>query len=902
MANEAWHTRSVESVIAALSPARAGLSGDEVDERRAKAGFNELDRAPPIPAWRRLLAQLADITVLTLLAAAVIALVLGQLEEGLDPIARYGDAAAIALIVMLNAFIGFAQERRAEAALAALEAGSAPTARVWREGREQRIAARDLVPGDRVLIEEGDRIPADLRLIDSTDLAVAEAALTGESQPVDKRAHDELAEDTPLAERTNLAFSSTHVTRGKATGVVVATGMETAIGEIAGLLQRVSVPETPLSKQLQRFGFYVVIACVVIAIVVFALASLRGQADMRTAFLTAVSVAVAAIPEGLPAVTTIVLALGVQRMAKRQALVRRLAAVETLGGVRVICTDKTGTLTQNRMTVRRLGTLRHELTVHGAGPGAERARFVDGEEQVEREPHEDVMAVLRAARFAPAARLSQAEQGDVQVLGDPTDGALLLLARASIRPGAETPLPKRENPFDAARKLASVVAEEDGHCAVYAHGAPEAVLGRCTRIREAGQDRDLDDELRQQLTATMERWAGLGLRLLGLAEKTLPGYPEEKTDDLERDLTWLGLLGIADPPRDEVPGAIARARAAGVRTVMITGDHPLTARAIAAEIELVEGEPQVLAGGELEKLDLKQLAERAPSVDVVARATAAHKLRFIEALHEAGWPLAMTGDGVNDAPALKAATIGIAMGRGGTDVAREASDLVLADDNYATIVAAIEEGRAIFSNVQRFIHFLLAINAGLVVAVLVPALAGWPAVLTPTQILWINLITNGLPALALGMEPIHDQSQMKAPRDPGAGFISMKDALWVTGHGLWMAALALVIFRWYEPQGLKLARTLAFVVLGVGPLFHAFTARNRGRSVFSLGLFSNRPLLYAIAAGLGFQALALYVPGINQVFGAVPMTVDQVGIALAFCASVLVAGELEKLVRRLLTR
>jgi P-type Ca2+ transporter type 2C len=902
-----WTGYSVADIAARLGthPER-GLGAPQAAERLAEHGRNELEEAAGRSVLRQLLSQFSDVTVLALLGAAVLATVIGLLEPGERALLeRFGDAIAIGIIVLLNAAIGFVQERKAERALRALGRLGAPEAMVIRSGETQRIPAAELVPGDLVLLAEGARVPADLRLVDISDLLVSEAALTGESASVDKDTSEALSEQTPLAERRNMAFLGTHVVRGSAHGIVVDSGMRTELGRIASMLGRVESPETPLQISLHRFGLLVVAACLLVGALVFGVGLWRTQASFTFLLLTGVSLAVAAIPEGLPAITTIVLALGVQRMAKRNALIRRLSAVETLGSADLICTDKTGTLTENKMSVRR---------VHAGGASHELESLL-GTAQLP--PALD--ALVQASGFAPSA--SRSEDGK-EVRGDPTDAALLALhlslhgsAPSSRAPGPES---LRALPFDGERKMATEIATASGMVLSFSHGAPERLLALADRVvDERGTEEPLSAELRGHLEAVIEQWAADGLRVLALArsksEAIEPGRVKDEPraqllERFETNLVLIGLVGIADPPRAEAAQSIARARAAGVSTIMITGDHPLTARAIAAEVGLLDQPGEIVLGPELDQLSDGELQKRAEGVRVVARAQAESKLRLVEALGAGGHVVAMTGDGVNDAPAIKAASIGIAMGQSGTDVAREAADMVLFDDNYATIVSAIEEGRVIYGNIKRFILFLFSVNAGLVASVFVAAVLGWPPILTPTQILWINLITNGLPAIALGMEPVQADPMRDPPRDPRAPLVERGELLWLLAYGGLMGALGMTTFASYQALAggvlegdlLVRARTATFTVLAIGPLFHALNCRSRDESLLSLGLWSNWRLLGAFAIALLLQAIAVYVPVVERVFGTAPLSLPELATALAVSASVWLVGEGEKAARRAL--
>ncbi len=861
-----------------------GLSGAEARARLERDGPNRLASRGRASLLSRVYGQFTDITVLALIFAAVVAVVLGQTEPGLTPLEQFGDATAIFIIVILNALIGLVQESRAERALAALSDSTAPTARVLRDGEEQQVDSADLVVGDVVLLEEGSRVPADARLLVANSLSANESSLTGESVPVEKQAELLLPASTDLAERKNSVYLGSFVNRGKGQAVVTATGMASSLGEIARLLDSVETPPSPLQRSLKRFGIQIVIACAALGVLVFLVTLAQGQASLRVLLLTSVSLAVAAIPEGLPAVTTIVLALGVQRMASKHALVRKLPAVETLGSADVICTDKTGTLTQNKMTVRRVASLDFDLTQAGDGINA----GVLGEDLTESQ-RAALDGIVLAARYMPAARMK-----DGQGVGDPTDVALLNFHLAHCAEPA--PPSQREQPFDADRKLASAVVDLESR-QLFVHGAMEAVLSRATRAWSGGRAVELTDERRQQLDALQTAWSADGLRVLALAQRSLSDVAQPD-EDLEADLCFLGLIGLSDPPRPAIRESIAKAARAGVRTLMITGDHPLTAKAIAREVGIGGADANTLLGSALDSMSPAEIEESAKTVDVVARATAAHKLLIVEALQRQGHVVAMTGDGVNDAPALRAAAIGVAMGQSGTDVAREAGDLVLADDNYTSIVSAIEEGRTIFANIQRFIVFLLSVNAGLVFAVLIAALLGWPPLLTPTQILWINLVTNGLPALALGAEPAHGHPMLRGPRASDSPLLTRRDTVWILGYGVFMGAVGLGAYSWLAADPAK-ARSLAFLVLAVGPLMHALNCRDRQRSLFSVGLSTNPQLWLAIAVGLGLQALAQFVPGLTKVFSVAPLSASELGVGAALCVTFWLAGELQKLVWRL---
>ncbi len=893
----AWHHAAPADVAAYWgSRIDRGLTDAEAAERLLRSGPNRLPETPAPSLARRLFEQIANFTVLALLAAAVLAGVLSIVSPlpGQTFVERFGDSIAILAIVVLNALLGLAQEARAEHALEALRNLTAPAARVVRGDHTIDVPAAELVPGDLMLLEEGDRVAADVRLVSARDLEVEEAALTGESLPVSKDATAELPAETPLAERCTMAFMGTRVARGRGCGIVSNTGVHTELGAIAGMLARVKPEETPLEKDLERFGQRVVIGCVAISVIVFVAGKVFTHQSARELFLVAVALAVAAIPEGLPAVTTIVLALGTQRMAKRNALVRRLPAVETLGCTQVICTDKTGTLTQNAMTVRQLwvGGIRYDVGGDSRSPtGAITARSEGADPR-------DLALALRAAAHGIGARVALGDHGQLEVQGDPTEGALLALAWKGGQQSHGHLL--HERPFTSERRMASVVVEEGGAPRAWVRGAPEVVLARARSIARGGAVVALGEADHDAIAGEAARWAGRAMRVIALATTTGEGAPEE-------DLTFVGLVGIVDPPRSEVREAVQAARRAGIRTIMITGDHPATARAVAEEIGLwesgTEGAPEgplILTGRDIDEMEQQRLEQQIDRLAVVARAAPEHKLRIVEALKARGLICAMTGDGVNDAPAVRSANIGVAMGRTGTDVTKEAADLVLADDNYATILAAVAEGRAIYSNIRKFVFFLLSSNAGAVLVVLVAALLGWDAPLAPIQILWINLITNGLPALALGVEAREPVQMNVPPRQPGGAIVSFHEYIEILVVGAVMAATALVAFHHtlhHAPpeEALTRARTVCFAILAIGPLFHAFNCRSQISSTFKLGLFTNRALWGATLVGIVLEAATIHVRALHPIFKTGPIDLAA-GLWIGGMSLLpLVLGELVKL-------
>jgi Ca2+-transporting ATPase len=747
------HAQTVEEVVRALgTDANAGLSTEVAKQRLAKHGPNELAQAPPEPWWKRMARQFGDLLIWVLIAAALIS---GALGEWLD-------AVAILAIVVLNALLGFFQEGRAEQALAALRKMSSPHAKVMRDGRLHNLPAADLVPGDRIDLEAGDRVPADVRLVHTAGLRVEEAALIGESVPTDKDHDEVLGPGAPLGDRVNMAYMSTTVAAGTGSAVVVATGMNTEIGHIAGLIQqqpveqtplqkRLAELQTPLQKRLAELGRMLVYVVLGVVAVMFVLQVVRGG-KLVEAFLLSVSLAVAAVPEGLSAVVTVSLALGLQRMARRNALIRRLPSVETLGAVTVICTDKTGTLTRNEMTVReiRAGGRRYEVTGSGYEPAGEFREHGTGKAVDPRQECALTQALTIGAwcTHAQVNRSAEGDGGKWEVVGDPTEGALVVAAfKAGIKAEDRERRIVHEIPFSSDRKAMSVVARPgDSQLFMYTKGAPEVVLGKCVRELLGDEEPELTGARREEILQSAHAMAEQAMRVMGQAYRE--AFEHRRLG--ETNLVFAGLAGMMDPPRDEARDAVGRCLTAGIRPVMITGDHPDTAAAIARDLRMLREGQRVVVGTELDRTGDAELAARVEEVPVYARVTAEHKLRIVRAWKSRGHVAAMTGDGVNDAPAIKAADVGIAMGITGTDVTKEASDMVLTDDNFASIVNAVEEGRTIYDNIRKFVHYLLATNAGEVLLMFCAVLVGWPAPLVAIQILWINLVTDALPAMGLG--------------------------------------------------------------------------------------------------------------------------------------------------------
>lgn len=853
------HAADIATILAALgtNPER-GLTSEQAREAQARHGFNELTEAARTPLWRKFLGQFNELVIWILIVAAVISGFGGD----------WADTLAILAIVLLNGVLGFLQEEKAERALAALRQLSAPVCKVIRDGTLQPLPARELVPGDRIELEAGDHIPADARLLKTFGLRVQEAALTGESVPVEKDADLVVNADTPLGDRRNMVYLGTVAAAGRASAVVVDTGMATELGGIAGMLQRTEQESTPLQRRLAELGKILVGICLVIVAIIFILQMVRGG-ELKEAFLLAVSLAVAAVPEGLPAVVTLALALGLQRMVKRNALVRKLPSVETLGSVTVICSDKTGTLTRNEMTVREIFAGGEQFQVTGSGYVPTGQFFKKTSEPSDPNHEPDLLQVLTIAARCNNARLNRKEElGDWEVIGDPTEGALLVVAmKANLGVGAQRHQLLHEIPFDSDRKMMSVVVSgAAGQKVMYTKGAPEILLPRCAAEFVEGQARSLTEEHRQAIMAINVAMAAKALRVLALAYRELP---KEENNYPETDLIFAGLVGMIDPPREEVKDAVRKCKEAGIRPVMITGDHPATALAIGRELQLAGDEDLVVTGQGLDAIADSDLAGRVEDIAVYARVSAAHKLRVVRAWQKRGQVVAMTGDGVNDAPAVKAADIGIAMGLAGTDVTKEASDMVLTDDNFASIVNAVEEGRGIFDNIQKFLHYLLSSNASEVLFMFFAALVGWPAPLLPIQLLWINLMTDGLPALALGMEPPERDLMRRQPRPPREPIITWERGLLMVTHGILMATVAIVgfaaIYKGSEAN-LDNARAVAFCIMAFTQLYYSLCCRSQSLTMPQLGLFTNPYLFGAMAISGLLQASVVTLPFVAPFF------------------------------------
>jgi Ca2+-transporting ATPase len=861
-----------------------GLSGDEAQARRQRFGSNRLTERPPRSAWLAFLDQFKNGLILVLIGAAVLAGAIGDIK----------DAVVILIVVVFNALLGFWQEHRAEQTLGALKKMLSPVVRVRRNGAEMEVLASYLVPGDLVILEAGDRVPADGRLVESHSLQIDESAFTGESQAVSKRAWSVLDIAAPLAERVNMAYMHTVVTRGRGELLITGTGMATEMGRLAGMLTEAEAGPTPLQRQLDGLGRRLtLIACAVI-VLIFILGIARGLPLLQS-ILTSIALAVAAIPEGLPAVVTVTLAIGLHRMAQHRALVRRLGAVETLGCTTVICVDKTGTLTLNEMTVRALVHQGRRLRVTGEGYNPT-GRISDEDDC---DPV-DLRRCLCPALFANDCRID-----NEQLIGDPTEGALLALAAKgmdNLERLRDLSPRIAEIPFDSAHKFHATFHRDDDVYRLYVKGAPDVLLARASQHLTAAGEVALDEAGRAWWRAENEHIAGKAMRVLALADKAIPAAEFDPDGDLMahvRDLTLVGLAGISDPPRPEARQAIALCRQAGIKVKMITGDHRLTAAATAREIG-IGGE--VIDGVDLDDLSPQDLAGRIESIDVFARVAPEHKVRIVRAFKANGEVVAMTGDGVNDAPALKNADIGVAMGVTGTDVAKEAATMVLTDDNFATIVEAIREGRAIYENIVKFVRFQLSTNMGAIQTVLGASLLGWPTPFTAIQILWINIIMDGPPAMSLGVEPARDGVMDEPPRRSDARILSGYRFARLFVYGLTMAIGTLALFYYAQPRGEAYALTLAFTTFVLFQFFNMFNARAEAGTALNRHFFFNRWLWLSLGAVLALQVMVVHWGPAQTIFRTTDLALVDWGLAALVASSVLIFDEVRKLVTRLVSR
>ncbi|SMC56096.1 calcium-translocating P-type ATPase, SERCA-type [Sporomusa malonica] len=888
MDREKWYARTPDEVVQFWQTSFVdGLSSSEVNTRLDKFGFNELAEKEKTAWWKRFLAQFQDFMVLVLLGATLISAFLGE----------YADAITILIIVLMNAILGFIQEYRAEQSLSALKKLASPTARVIRNSMVQQIPARELVPGDILILEAGDKLAADGRLIDVHNMEVEEAALTGESMPVRKVADRRYSEDAPLGDRKNMVYAGTSVVRGRGKAVVCASGMATEVGHIAGMIQTTTEEATPLERRLDHLGKWLVWGCLFICLVVVITGVAKGE-SLFLMCMAGISLAVAAIPEGLPAIVTVALALGVQRMIRQRAIIRKLPAVETLGCTTAICSDKTGTLTQNAMTVRQLFTDGNNYEITGVGYDI-KGNILLNQQPLDISKDKALHQCLTIGALCNNSTLKQnniaitgiwrtKNETGWSVEGDPTEGAIVVAAaKASIWQAEVEKVQKRvaEIPFESERRRMSVVYRDvNNNNILYIKGAPDTILELCRYYHTAAGPTSLTSDHIAKINSINDQMASQALRVLAVAYRRLtPAQAQNPDETIENDLVFSGLIGMIDPPREEAKSSIARCREAGIKTVMITGDHINTAIAIAQELQIYkEGQHKALTGKDLDAMSESDLDAIVNKVTVYARVSPAHKLRIVRALKRQGHIVAMTGDGVNDAPAIKEADIGIAMGITGTDVTKEASAMVLADDNFATIVAAVEEGRGIYENIRKFIRYLLSCNIGEVLTMFLAALFGLPMPLLPVQILWVNLVTDGLPAMALGIDPTNPNIMQRPPRHPGESVFSRGLSRKVIGRGIQIGLSTLFVFSviYYLQNDLALARTAAFATLVYCQMFHVFDCRSETATIFELKFTSNKYLLMAVAFSTIMQLSVMYVPFLSAIFSTVPLSLGNWALVL----------------------
>lgn len=861
-----FHEMNETEVEQALnSDVSAGLTSDEVQSRRKKFGYNELEEGEKQSALLLFFSQFKDFMVLVLLAATLVSGLLGE----------YIDAVAIIAIVIINGLLGFFQERKAEKSLSALKELSAPQVSVLRDGEWMKIPSKEIVVGDTIKFSSGDRIGADVRLIESNSLEVEESALTGESLPVSKTTGKLKAANLGIGDMENMAFMGTLVTRGSGVGLVVAIGMKTAMGQIADLLQNAETMTTPLQRRLEQLGKILITVALLLTILVVVAGVLQGH-DLYTMFLAGVSLAVAAIPEGLPAIVTVALSLGVQRMIKQKAIVRKLPAVETLGCASVICSDKTGTMTQNKMTVTHLWSGGKVWRVDGIGYEPQ-GKFYQYDKPIDVKDEKPLQQLLMFGMLCNHSEIKQKDKEYV-IDGDPTEGALLV---AAMKGGYNrTALLSqysiiKEFPFDSSRKMMSVIVKDhNGRQFIVTKGAPDVLAGVSGSVLWDGKRQFMNRETASSIQEAIEGLASQALRTIAIGFKEIPAKTmilHEK--EAECDLTFIGLQGMIDPPRPEVKDAVKECKEAGIKTVMITGDHVITAKAIAKELGILTKNSKVLDGNALSEMNVDELEEVVDDVSVFARVSPEHKLKIVKALQNKGHIVAMTGDGVNDAPAIKAADIGVAMGITGTDVAKEASALVLLDDNFATIKAAIKEGRNIYENIRKFIRYLLASNVGEILVMLFAMLLGYPLPLVPIQILWVNLVTDGLPAMALGLDQPEDDVMKRNPRNPREGVFARGLGWKVVSRGFLIGIVTLIAFIIAynaNPDHLEYAQTIAFSTLVLAQLIHVFDCRSE-KSVFARNPFGNKYLVWAVISSLLLLFVVIYYPPLQPIFHTVPV-------------------------------
>ncbi len=891
-----WYMKNNHELIEKLeSNFEKGLSQKEVDSRLEKYGQNSLKEEKTSSFLSKIIAQFADFLVLILIAAAIISALVGEKT----------DAIVILAIVILNALLGVYQEGKAEKSLDALKKMSSPTAKVIRNGQTSIVQAHTLVPGDIVLLDAGDIMPADLRFIESSNLKVEEASLTGESVPVEKYSSKEYSEEVSLGDRKNMGYMSTVVTYGRAKSIVVATGAHTEIGKIATAIQSTDNEITPLQKQLNGVGKILGIATIVICLLVFGLGLLQGKGLLEM-LLISISLAVAAIPEGLPAIVTIVLAVGMNRMVKKNAIVKKLLAVETLGSTSVICSDKTGTLTQNEMTVVKLYTDNTIINVSGSGYSP-LGEFTVNKEKIEKDSFPNLETLISIGSLANDAEIEKIDDG-YKLIGDPTEASLITLGNKAniLKKDINKKYPRIEEiPFDSERKMMTTFHENfiGEKIVSFTKGAPDIIINKCSHINIDGKSLPFTDELISKTMEVNSKFSQSALRVLAFAYKEYSTLPKNIIQsEIENNMTFVGLVGMIDPARPEAKEAIEKCKKAGIKTMMITGDYKETAFAIAKELGMAENESEAIMGSEINNLNDEELQEKVKTTKVFARVSPDHKVRIVEALKRNGNTTAMTGDGVNDAPALKKADIGVAMGITGTDVAKNTAELILTDDNFSTIVSAVEEGRIIYDNIRKFVYFLLSCNIGEILLIFISILAGLEIPLLPIQLLWLNLITDSFPALALGMEQGDPSIMEKQPRDPKEALLN-KDliskiiiqSIAIGGASLASYLLALKLY----PNNIVESRTIVFTTLILAELLRSYSVRSESHTIFEIGLFSNMTLVYGTLFSLFLTLAVIYIPFLQPIFHTFPLGLADWKIILPFAFIPLAIGELSKIIRRL---
>lgn len=880
--NQSMHSKGVEDVLKLNGTNKdSGLTLRDVQRLTEEYGENALKAKKEKSLFSMILDQFKDYMIGILIVAAVISMITHEMLEGI----------IILIIVVLNAILGTYQENRASNALDALKSMAAPKAKVIRDGSITTVSSKEIVPGDLVVLEAGDYVPADLRLIESVNLKIDESALTGESVAVEKDAEASIKEEAALGDRLNCGFMSTIVTYGRGRGIVTGTGMNTEIGHIATMLNETEESKTPLQLKLAEFGKFLGIIVLVVAAIIFVLGLSRGE-DPLDIFMIAVSLSVAAIPEGLPAVVTVVLAMGMQRMVKRNAIMKRLSAVETLGSTSTICTDKTGTLTQNKMTVLKVFNGRDEWDVSGTGYGFEGDLTNDG--------HRDKSELEKL--FTVATLCNDADINKMDVIGDPTEGALIVLGAKGgydkLEMNARYPRVK-EYPFDSERKLMSTLHHIDGKALMLTKGAPDIILNRATKIVLDGVEQELTKYMKDMIRNKNADYAEEAMRVLGYAYKYV--NEEAELQNEENELIFAGLSGMIDPPRDEAKAAVALCKKAGIRVVMITGDHITTASAIANEIGILDQNSKAMEGARIDDYSDEEFREIVKTTNVFARVSPQHKVKIVTAIRDNGDVAAMTGDGVNDAPALKKADIGIAMGITGTDVSKEAADMILTDDNFASIVEAVEEGRIIYSNIRKFVGFLLSCNIGEILIIFLAILFKWPVPLLPIQLLWVNLITDSFPAFALGLEAGEEGVMDKKPRNRNEAIVDrdMSIAIGLQSIGLTCAVLGSFALGYFvigngDSESEVLARTFCFVTLIVGEMLRAYSARSETKALWDIKMFSNTYLNYSVLGALALLFIVIYTPALEPIFSTQALQLTYLGIAVGLGVIPTIFSEIAK--------